>query len=127
MVAGDDALAEEVADWLPGAERVVVKRAVSGHAADSLHPSRARELVEAGARRAVERAVAGDPALAPLVLPAPIRVGIDFARPAQADYVAVMPGVRREGDRGVVYEAADGVDAFRAFVCAVRLAGLVAD
>src|SRR5687768_6217864 len=29
MVTGDDALAEEVADWLPWAERVVVKRAVS--------------------------------------------------------------------------------------------------
>jgi D-amino peptidase len=127
MVAGDDALAEEVAEWLPGAERVVVKRAVSGRAADSIHPSLAREQVEAGARRAVERAVAGDPTLEPLVLSAPIRVGIDFGWPAQADYVAVMPGMRREGDRGVVYEAADGVDAFRAFVCAVRLAGLVPD
>jgi hypothetical protein len=38
-----------------------------------------------------------------------------------------MPGMRREGDRGVVYEATDGVDAFRAFVCAVRLAGLATD
>jgi D-amino peptidase len=125
MVTGDDALAEEVADWLPGAERVVVKRAVSGHAADAMHPSKAREQVEAGARRAVERAIAGDPGIAPLVLPPPIRVGIDFGRAAQADYVAVMPGMRREGDRGVVYEAEDGIEAFRAFVCAVRLAGLV--
>jgi D-amino peptidase len=105
----------------------VVKRAVSGHAADSMHPSLARQLVEAGARRAVERAISGDPTLAPLVLPAPIRVGIDFGRPAQADHVAVMPGMRREGDRGVIYDAADGVEAFRAFVCAIRLAGLVAD
>ena len=127
MVAGDDALAEEVAEWLPGAERVVVKRAVSGHAADSLHPSRARELVQAGARRAVERAAASDPTMTPLVLPAPIRVGIVFGLAAQADYAAVMPGMRREGDRGLVYDAADGVEAFRAFVCAVRLAGLVAD
>ncbi len=127
MVTGDDALAEEVAEWLPGAERVVVKHAVSGHAADSLHPSRARELVEAGARRAVERAIGGDQTLAPLILPAPIRVGIDFARPAQADFVAVMPGMRREGDRGVIYDAQDGVEAFRAFVCAIRLAGLVTD
>jgi len=105
----------------------VVKRAVSGHAADSLHPSRARSLIEGGARRAVERAVAGDPGLTPLVLPSPVRVGIDFASAAQADYAAVMPGVRREGDRGIVYEATDGVDAFRAFVCAIRLAGLVDD
>jgi len=127
MVTGDDALAEEVADWLPGAERVVVKRAVSGNAADSLHPSKARDLIRAGARRAVERAIAGDPTLEPLVLLAPIRVTIDFGRAAQADYVAVMPGMRREGDRGVAYDAGDGVEAFRAFVCAVRLAGLVKD
>jgi D-aminopeptidase len=71
--------------------------------------------------------MAGDPSLAPLVLRAPIRVGIDFGRPAQADLVAVMPGMRREGDRGVVYDASDGVEAFRAFVCAIRLAGLVND
>jgi D-amino peptidase len=56
MVAGDDALAEEVAEWLPWAERVVVKRGVSWQAADSLHPSAARDLVRDGARRAVERA-----------------------------------------------------------------------
>ncbi|HEY8168104.1 MAG TPA: M55 family metallopeptidase [Candidatus Limnocylindrales bacterium] len=127
MVAGDDALAEEVAEWLLWAERVVVKRAISGHAADSVHPSHARELVEAGARRAVERAVAGGGDLAALTLATPIALGIDFAVPAQADVVAVMPGMRREGDRGVVYQASDGVDAFRAFVCAVRLAGLVED
>ena len=39
LVAGDDALAEEVAAWLPWAERVVVKTAVGGNAAASLHPS----------------------------------------------------------------------------------------
>jgi D-aminopeptidase len=120
-----------------GATEVVVNDSHGGMhnlTPEKVHPAarlvqgqKAYSMVEAGARRAVERAVTGDPTLTTLVLPAPIRVGIDFARPAQADYVAVMPGVRREGDRGVVYEATDGVEAFRAFVCAVRLAGLVAD
>src|SRR5690242_1123828 len=44
LVTGDDALAEELAEWLPWAERVVVKRAVSWQAADSLSPAKAREL-----------------------------------------------------------------------------------
>ena len=123
LVTGDDALAEEVADWMPWAERVVVKRAVGGHAADSLHPSRARDLVREGARRAVERARAGE--LEPLVLEPPIRVALELSRPAQADYAAIAPGFRREGDRGVVYEAADATEAYRAFVTAVRLSGLV--
>ena len=60
LVAGDDALAEEVADWLPWAERVVVKTAVGGHAAASLHPTVAADLVRAGAERAVRRAAAGE-------------------------------------------------------------------
>ena len=38
LVAGDDALADEVADWLPWAERVVVKTAVGGNAAASRPP-----------------------------------------------------------------------------------------
>lgn len=127
MVTGDDALAEEVAEWLPWAERVVVKRGVSWQSAESMHPSRARDLVRAGARRAVERAAAGDRELRPLRLAAPIAVGIDFRHGGQADYAAMIPGFRREGDRGVRYDAADGIDAFRAFVSAVRLGRLADD
>ena len=123
LVAGDDALAEEVAEWLPWAERVVVNRAVGGNAADSLHPARARELVRDGARKAVERADAGD--LEVLRLDAPIRVDVELVRPAQADAAAFAPGFERIGDRGVRYEAADAVEAYRAFVTIVRLAGLV--
>jgi D-amino peptidase len=86
MVAGDDALAEEVADWLPWAEQVVVKRGVGRRAADSLHPEAARELVRAGARTAVERVAAGgSEAPQPLRLDPPIRVGIDFRDAGMAD------------------------------------------
>jgi D-amino peptidase len=125
MVAGDDALAEEVAEWLPWAERIVVKRAVGHSAADSVHPERARALVCEGARRAVERAGRGE--LKPLRLKAPIQVGVDFTHAGQADYAAVIPGFERHGDRGVRYDAADPIEAYRAFVAAVRIAGLVKD
>jgi len=126
LVAGDDALAEEVASWLPWAERAVVKRAIGGHAADALHPTAARALIREAAQRAVMRAAAPDGDLRPLVLPSPIRLGLEFARAVEADYAALAPGFRREGDRGVAYEAADAREAFRAFVAAVRLASLVA-
>lgn len=125
LVAGDDALADEVSEWLPWAERVVVKRGVSWQAADSVHPSVARQLIEAASRRAVERASRGE--LEPLTLPAPISVAIDFRHGGQADFVAVIPGFVREGDRGVRYAATDGIDAYRAFVAAVRIAGLADD
>lgn len=128
MVAGDDALAEEVADWLPWAERVLVKRGVSRAAADSLHPAEARDAVRAGARRAVARTVEGGPS-APriLSLDAPIAVDIEYGHAGMADFAAVIPGFTRIGDRGVHYDAADPVDAYRAFVSAVRMAGLADD
>ena len=122
LVTGDDALAEEVADWLPWAERVVVKHARGYRAADSVHPSVARDLVSRAARRAVERATAGE--LRALTMPSPIEVGIKFRHAGQADFAAVIPGFSRDGDRGVRYSAEDGIDAYRAFVSAVRLANI---
>ena len=125
LVAGDDALSEEVAEWLPWAERVVVKRAVGGNAADSIHPTHAQALVREAACRVVRRAAARDGTLEALRLEPPISVGLEFARPAQADFAAVIPGFRREGDRAIAYSADDPVEAFRAFVAAVRIAQLV--
>jgi D-amino peptidase len=128
LVTGDDALADEVAQWLPWAERVVVKRGISWQAADSLHPDDAREAVAAGARRAVERCLAGaDDAPRALTLPSPIMLGIDFQHAGQADFAAVIPGFERIGDRGVRYAGADAIAAYRAFLAAVRLAGVADD
>jgi D-amino peptidase len=122
LVTGDDALSDEVAVWLPWAERVVVKRGRGYRAADSLHPSVARQAITVGARRALERARAGE--LRPLQLPPPIEVAMELQHSGQADFAAVIPGFERVGDRGVRYQAADGIDAYRAFVAAVRLASV---
>ncbi len=123
MVSGDDALAEEVAEWMPWAERVVVKRAVSRQAADSLHPAEACALVKAGAKLAVERTRADDrDGIRTLELRPPIGVHVEFEHAGHADFVAVVPGFTRVGDRGVRYEAADAIEAYRAFVTAVRMA-----
>lgn len=120
MVSGDDALADELADWLPWAERVVVKRAVSWQAADSLHPSAARGLIREASARAIERAGRGAE-LQPLVLDTPISLRIDFSHPGQADMAAIIPGFDRIGDRGVHFATDDPVTLFRAFVSAARL------
>src|SRR5436190_16228581 len=70
LVCGDDQLALETEAWLPWAEKVVVKTAVSRRAAASVHPSVARERVREGAARAVQRAAAGK--LKPLDVGRPI-------------------------------------------------------
>ena len=123
LVAGDDALADEVADWLPWAERVVVKEAAGGNAAASLHPSLAADLVRAGAERAVQRAMAGE--LQALVVPPPVVIDVEYRNAIAADYAAIVPGAERSGDRGVKFVAPDPVTAYRGFLAGVRLAGIV--
>lgn len=125
LVAGDDALAGEVADWLPWAERIIVKDAGGTRAAASVHPTRARELVRAGARRAVERAAAGELRL--LAPDPPITIDVEYARGLEADYAALAPLGKRIGDRIARVVAPDAVTAYRGFLAGVRLAGLVDD
>ena len=123
LVAGDDALAAEVAGWLPWAERIVVKEAVGNSAAASLHPTIACDLIRAGAERAVRRAAAGDLSL--LKVGPPVVIEVDYARGLHADYAALIPGAERVGDRGVRLSFDDPVTAYRAFLAANRLAGTV--
>ena len=123
LVSGDDALAAEVDEWLPWAERVVVKVAGGGSSAASLHPTAARDLIRAGAERAVRRAAAGE--LEPLVVGAPVVIEVEYVNGIVADYAAIVPGATRFGDRGVRVEGADSVTAYRGFLAGVRLAGIV--
>jgi D-amino peptidase len=123
LVAGDDMLAVEVADWLPWAERAVVKDAAGGNAAASLHPTVAADLVKGAAERAVRRAIAGELKL--LTLEPPIVVEVEYRNAIAADYAAIVPGAERVGDRGVRFEAGDAVTAYRGFLAGVRLAGIV--
>jgi D-amino peptidase len=123
LVAGDDALAEEVEGWLPWSERVVVKDGHGSSAAASLHPDRSRDLIRAGATRAVERARAGE--LRILEVGPPVVVEVDFRRALEADFAAIVPGAERRDDRTVRFEASDAVAAYRAFLAGIRLATLV--
>ena len=123
LVAGDDALAGEVADWLPWAERIIVKTASGGNAAASFHPTFAHDLIRSGAERAVRRAAAGE--LQPLIVDRPVVVEVDYRNAIAADYAAIVPGAERVGDRGVRFEAPDAVTAYRGFLAGVRLAGIV--
>ena len=124
LVTGDDQLALETELWFPWAERVIVKSAVSRRAAASVHPSVARERVRTGAKRAVERAAAGE-----LLLfdpGRPITLEAEYENAGQADHAAIVPGTERFGDRGVRVVTDDPIVAYRAFLAGVRLATIAA-
>jgi D-amino peptidase len=123
LVAGDDALAEEVAGWLPWAERVVVKDAAGNFGAASLHPAVASDLIRSASERAVRRAAAGE--LEILRCGPPCVIEVDYAVGIHADYAALVPGSERVGDRTVRFSFDDPVLAYRAFLAGNRLAGTV--
>ncbi|MGP1674974.1 MAG: M55 family metallopeptidase [Candidatus Limnocylindrales bacterium] len=123
LVTGDDALADEVAAWLPWAERLVVKTVDGTNSAISVHPTMARDRVRAGAEAAVRRAAAGE--LRVLEVGRPVAVEIDYARGVVADHAAIVPGATRVGDRTVRFKHDDPVEAFRGFLAMNRLAGTV--
>lgn len=123
LVTGDDAVADEVAEWLPWAERVVVKAALGSSAAASVHPDVARTRIREGAMRAVERARAGE--LRTLEVPPPVSIEVDYRRALEADYAALVPCAERVGDRTVRHSGGEAITAYRGFLAGVRLAGLV--
>jgi hypothetical protein len=117
LIAGDDVLAAEMADWFPWAERIVVKEAFGRHSAASVHPTVARDRIRAGAERAVRRAIEGE--LQPLVLEPPYAVEITYQNALQADYASLVPGAERVGETGSRFIADDPLVAYRGFLAGV--------
>jgi len=60
LISGDQVVAEQVGAICPWVERVIVKEALGNQSGNCLAPARARELIRAGAERAVRRARAGE-------------------------------------------------------------------
>jgi D-amino peptidase len=56
LITGDEATAEEARPFLPEIEAVVVKRSITRFSAESVHPTRACELIRAGAAKALRGA-----------------------------------------------------------------------
>jgi D-aminopeptidase len=120
LVSGDDALAGEIEQLLPWAERVVVKRALGPHLAESLSPERARSAIAEGVTRALGRLREMQPCRGE----APLRCEIDFHQPVMADFAATPPGVERIGPRTVAFAADDADTLYRWFVSCFRLANV---
>jgi D-amino peptidase len=118
LVSGDDALAGEIEQLLPWAERVVVKRAQAALVADMLSPELARAEIADGMRRALGRLME----MPPYRLPGAMRLEVDLRLPIMADYCALIPTVERIGPRSVAVEPADGESLYAAFISIVRMA-----
>jgi D-amino peptidase len=120
MISGDQSACAEATALLGALETVIVKTASGRMAAELLPPAVTQEMIQAGAKRAVQRLVSGQ-APQPLRLPPPITMAIDFVQSEMADKAALLPGARRV-ERRVEYTAADMVTIYAAFRTALALA-----
>lgn len=88
LVAGDDSVAAEAAEVAPGMHAVVVKRALGGTAAASLHPDEACDRIE----QAVPGALADRDTVGAPQFDGPAELEVDVFRPRQAERALLVPG-----------------------------------
>src|SRR3989440_1880326 len=118
LVSGDSALAAEAKDLLgDGVATVIVKEAVSRHAARSVAPALACRMIRDEVTRTLKRKHV------PFVLPAPIALEVDFAQTIHADMAALGPGAARTAGRPGAVSHADYREGFRGWRGALDLSG----
>jgi D-amino peptidase len=109
MVSGDQIVGEQLRKRAPWVDAVEVKRALSTVAGDVIPPARARDAIRAGARRAVERAAAGE--LEPYRgEPAPYAIEVELRQPAPETMranLSKLPEFELIDDNTVVFSADD--------------------
>jgi D-amino peptidase len=117
LITGDDATVEEAHPFMPTIESVVVKRSITRFAAESLHPTRARELIRQGAARSLTR---GDVFSVPSIeLPATLEV--TFLTADMAEMSTWIRGVERTAARTVQASDEDPLRLYRTFVTIITL------
>src|SRR5437879_13247179 len=120
LVSGDAALAAEAKQLLGDAvTTVVVKQAVSRHAARSVAPAVACRMIREGVAAALTQKHA------PLVLPPPITVEVDFALTIHADMAELCPGAARTAGRTVAFTHQDYREALRGWRAMLNLSAVV--
>lgn len=107
-VIGDNAMVQEVKEFIPDVEGVVVKYGFSRFSAMSLSPQKARALIKEG----VIKGLARKDMIKPLHLTEPIEMEIDFRDAHAADAAELIPGIKRLSPRTVSYTG-DGPTIFK--------------
>ena len=120
LVSGDAALAAEAKDLLgQGVVTVVVKHAVSRHAAQSVAPVVACRMIREEVAGALKRSHA------PFVPGTPIALEVDFALTIHADMAELCPGATRTAGRTVSFTHRDYREVFRAWRALLNLSAVV--
>ncbi len=96
MASGDQTACAQMADQLGSIETAVVKYATGRYSAQCLPPTATTALIEAAARKGVER-LSQKAAPAPFVVSTPVSMKVRLATSDMADRAMLLPGVIRDG------------------------------
>jgi D-amino peptidase len=119
LVTGDEATCREARSLLgDGLTTVAVKSGIGRNSARSLAPQRARQLIEDGARRALERL----DAVQPYDPGRPSEIAVDFMTPNEVSKYRGRPGVEITGPESAVSRAENWWTAWRQLFLEPRLA-----
>ena len=110
MTTGDDVLGEQLLDVLPDLEYATVKTAVSRAKAAPLPPGEAERRIEAAARKAMEKLLAG--VYRPYYLQPPMVFEVSFQNAAQAARARRDRSVEPAGARGIRFMAPSFVEGY---------------
>ncbi|HEU5227592.1 MAG TPA: M55 family metallopeptidase [Ktedonobacteraceae bacterium] len=123
FVSGDAVTAREAEFIAPHAEKVVVKQSIGRFAASHLHPTIACELLQAGARSAMQRLSSMQPPQFAL----PVTLEITFQVADMADMALWVRGVERVAARTVKVVSENLLDLYCTFVTIVTLTRSLVD
>lgn len=120
LVTGDNEVCADAARRFPGVVTAPVKQAIDRYAARSLGVQKARNLIRERAQHAIEAVQQGR--VKPYVVDTPVTIEVDFKRTAPAHMAALIPGVTRNGPRGITITSDDYVSAYETFTVAALFA-----
>jgi D-amino peptidase len=121
LVTGDDKTAQEARRLLGTVETVEVKKGIGMYAGLCLPPTRSRELIYEGAKRAMSRSKA----FKPLRIKSPAVLHIRFTTTSSVDRALRMPGMERVDSLTVRFKGRNFLEAFKAFNTVADLLDLV--
>jgi D-amino peptidase len=121
MISGDQSVNREAAEWIPGIENVVVKKASSRWSAELLPPAVTQLMICEAAERVVRNFNAGKHP-APVKIETPVTVSLEFFYSEMADKALLLPGSQRVDGRKIAFSQPDMPSAYQAFRAAVTLA-----
>jgi len=111
LVVGDNVMAEEAKSQLGTVEVAVIKKAINMSAAKCLPLSKAHEVIEKMAKRAIEGI--GD--MSPLVYNTATTIEVDYFMTNMADAASLIPGTERKSGTTISFTSNDFLQLFKTF------------